>query len=322
MIVKLCCGDDFGVGSANPTKVTGETLASIESFLARASEKLIGADERDIPGLHARMDRMEAGNSAAKASVDIAAYDLMSKREKKPLYKILGGERGKMLTDITIGICGTEEAVQRALAHKREGFRALKIKVGLNVEEDIGRVRAVRNAVGGKVELRVDANQGYTTEQAVRFAEEMHSLDVAVIEQPVRAEDMTALKEVTMRSKVPVMADECVKSSLDARRMLRAGAADMINIKLMKSAGILDAMMINRLAEGTGVKTMVGCMGEIQLSIAAGLHFALSSDNVRYADLDSHFNILDDPTRGLAFEDGYLVAPDRPGLGMHTPLDE
>jgi L-alanine-DL-glutamate epimerase-like enolase superfamily enzyme len=96
----------------------------------------------------------------------------------------------------------------------------------------------------------------------------------------------------------------------------------MINIKLMKSAGIHDAVMINRLAEAADVKTMVGCMGEIQVSIAAGLHFALSSKNVVFADLDSHFNIVDDPSTGLTFEDGNLIASKTPGLGIRTPFDD
>jgi L-alanine-DL-glutamate epimerase-like enolase superfamily enzyme len=118
------------------------------------------------------------------------------------------------------------------------------------------------------------------------------------------------------------MADECVRSVIDARKVAREGIADMINIKLMKSAGIHEAYMINRLAESTDMMTMVGCLGEIQVSIAAGLHFALSSKNVAFADLDSHFNIIDDPSSGLAFEDGQLIAPKKPGLGISTPLDD
>jgi L-alanine-DL-glutamate epimerase-like enolase superfamily enzyme len=95
----------------------------------------------------------------------------------------------------------------------------------------------------------------------------------------------------------------------------------MINIKLMKSAGLYGALAIDRLAAEAGIRTMVGCMGELQISIAAGLHFALGSENLRYADLDSYFNILDDPTSGLEFEDGHLLAPRGPGLGISTPLD-
>lgn len=321
VIVKLVSGDDFGVGSANPTDITQETLASMESFLGMASRKIVGTDENYPDKLHERLDAIAIGNTAAKAAVDIALFDLLSKREKKPLYECLGGKRDKMITDMTIGIEPLEITVQKALMHTRSGFRALKIKVGLEFDEDIKRVSAVRDAVGAKIQLRVDANQGYTVDQAIKFCEAMETLGVAVVEQPVKAEDYEGLKKVSQSSNLPIMADECVKSVLDARKVARESIADMINIKLMKSAGINDAVLINRLAEAADVGTMVGCMGEIQVSIAAGLHFALSSENVLMADLDSHFNIVDDPSSGLLFEDGHLVAPKKPGLGITTPLD-
>lgn len=322
VIVKIRCGDEFGVGNANPTEVTHETLASIEEFLLKAKKKVVGTDECDLLKLHQRLDAIAPMNTAAKAGVDIAVFDLISKREKKPLYEFLGGSKDRMLTDMTIGIESKETTVRKALQHYKAGFRALKVKVGLDLLEDIKRVTAVREAVGPKVELRVDANQGYSVEQAISFSEAMRSLDVVVIEQPVDASDLAGLRKVTEKSEVPIMADECVRSSADARRIAREGIADMINIKLMKSAGINDAIMINRLAEATDIETMVGCMGEIQVSIAAGLHLALSSKNVLYADLDSHFNIIEDPSSGLRFEEGCLIAPNRPGLGISTPLDE
>ncbi len=321
VIVKLVSGEDFGVGSGNPTDVTHETLASMESFLGVAPKKIVGLDENYPDKFHERLDGIAAGNTAAKAAVDIALFDLLSKRDKKPLYEFLGGKRDRMITDMTIGIESLETTVQKARDHTQSGFRALKLKVGLDLEEDIRRVSAVRDAVGPSIQLRVDANQGYTVEQAIKFCEVMETLQVTVVEQPVRAEDYAGLKKVAESSNLPVMADECVKSVLDARKVAREGIADMINIKLMKSAGIYDAVMINRLAEATDMCTMIGCMGEIQLSIAAGLHFALSSENVLMADLDSHFSLIDDPSSGLVFEDGCLVAPKRPGLGIMTPLN-
>jgi len=322
VIVKVKCGDEFGVGNANPTNVTQETLASVEGFLSMAKKKIIGTDECDLLKLHQRLDAIAPGNTAAKAGVDIAVFDMISKRENKPLYEFLGGSKDRILTDMTIGIESRDVTVKKATQHCKAGFRALKVKVGLDLNEDIKRVSAIREAVGPSIELRVDANQGYTVDQAIGFSEAMRSLDVVVIEQPVNAADLVGLKRVTEESEVPIMADECVKSSADARRIAREGIADMINIKLMKSAGINDAVMINRLAEATDINTMIGCMGEIQVSIAAGLHFALSSKNVVYADLDSHFNILEDPSSGLTFEDGCLIATKKPGLGISTPLDE
>ncbi len=321
-IFKIKSGKEFGVGNASPSDVTHETRESIERFLAQVPRKIAGTDEEDIDKLHKRLDAIAEGNTAAKAAVDIAMFDLLSKRAGKPLYEYLGGDRNKIITDMTIGIESKETTIQKALKHTKSGFKALKIKVGLDLEGDIKRIEAVRNAVGPSIELRVDANQGYSVDQAIKFCEVMKTLGVVVIEQPVNAADYTGLRKVTEASEVPIMADECVKSVIDARKVAREGIADMINIKLMKSAGIHDAHMINRLAESTDMMTMVGCMGEIQVSIAAGLHFALSSKNVAFADLDSHFNIVDDPSSGLRFEEGYLIAPVRPGLGISTPLDD
>jgi L-alanine-DL-glutamate epimerase-like enolase superfamily enzyme len=322
VMVKVVSGDDFGVGNANPTDVTHETLQSVESFLSRVPKKIVGTDENDIDKIHQRLDSIAPDNTAAKAAIDIAFFDLLSKRDKKPLYEFLGGSRDRMITDMTIGIESKETTVQKALKHTRSGFKALKIKVGLELHEDIKRVTAVRDAIGPSIELRIDANQGYTVEQAIMFCEAMESLEVVVVEQPVKAEDLDGLRKVAEASDIWIMADECVKSVMDARKVARACAADMINIKLMKSAGINDAVMINRMANAANMPTMVGCMGEIQVSIAAGLHFALSSENVRYADLDSHFNIIDDPSSGIEFEDGYLIAPKGYGLGVKTPLDD
>jgi len=321
VIVKVISGDEFGIGNASPSRVTQETLQSIEAFIASTPKKLSGTDETDLLKLHQRLDAIAPGNTAAKAGIDIAIFDLLSKRDKKPLYKFLGGSRDRIMTDMTIGIEPKEVTVKKALLHFKAGFRALKLKVGLDLEEDIRRVAAVREAVGPRVELRIDANQGYTVEKAIKFSEAMGPYDIAVIEQPVPADDYVGLKAVTQASAIPIMADECVKSVLDARKVAREGDADMINVKLMKSAGINDAVMINKLAESTDMNTMIGCMGEIQVSIAAGLHFALSSKNVRFADLDSHFSIVDDPSSGLIFSEGYLVASEVPGLGIKTPLD-
>jgi L-alanine-DL-glutamate epimerase-like enolase superfamily enzyme len=322
VLVRVRAGALFGVGAANPTDVTHETLGSIQSFLSKVPRKLLDTDEHDVAKLHKRLEAIAPGNTAAKAAVDCAVHDLLAKEQGRPLHAILGDAgRTRMLTDMTIGIEGKDITVKKAVQHYKRGFRALKLKVGLDIDGDIRRVAAVRDAVGPKVELRVDANQGYTVEQAIRFCEEMATLGVVVVEQPVKAEDLAGLKRVTDASRVDVMADECVRSLADAKRVVKDRAVDMINIKLMKSAGLHDALAIDRLAADAGIGTMVGCMGELQVSIASGLHFALSSENVRYADLDSHFNMLDDQTSGLEFEDGHLLAPKGPGLGIRTPLD-
>jgi L-alanine-DL-glutamate epimerase-like enolase superfamily enzyme len=323
IIVRLGSGTEFGVGNASPSDVTHETKETIVGFLRWARTAVRGVDESDLRALHEALDSVASGNTAAKAAVDMAAYDLLAKREGKRVFELLGG-RGddRMLTDITVGIEDEEETVRRATAHCENGFRALKLKVGLDLSGDVRRMTAVREAVGSGVEMRVDANQGYSVDEAVRFCEEMHTLGVTLVEQPVDADDYEGLSKVRERSLVPIMADECLRSVADARKVAEMGAADIINIKLMKSGGIHPAMEIDEIAEDAGMTTMVGCMGEIQLSIAAGLHFALGSDNVRYVDLDSHFSMIDDPSSGLSFDDGSLGVAPQPGLGIRTVLDD
>ncbi|HUV60794.1 MAG TPA: dipeptide epimerase [Thermoplasmata archaeon] len=322
IMVRVDSGDCFGVGNASPSDVTHETRESIEDFLGRASKELVGADETDLSAVHDVMEKMAKGNTSAKAAVDMAVYDLLGKREDRRLFERLGGQGdGSALTDMTIGIEDQEETIRRAVTHCGNGFRALKLKVGLDLESDIKRMAAVRDAVGTGIEMRVDANQGYTVEQAVRFCEEMHSLGVVLVEQPVDADDYSGLKAVKGRSPVPIMADECLKTVADAKKVAAEGAADIINIKLMKSGGIFPALEIDRIASEAGITTMIGCMGEIQQSIAAGLHFALGSDNVKFVDLDSHFSMIADPSSGLGFVDGRISVSDRAGLGMRTELD-
>ncbi|UCE45825.1 MAG: dipeptide epimerase [Methanobacteriota archaeon] len=323
IMVRVEAEGEFGVGNASPSDVTHETRGSIEAFLEQARGKIAGMDETNLSTLHDALESIASGNTSAKAAIDMAVYDLLGKREGKPLFGYLGGSGdGSALTDMTIGIEDEEETVRRATRHCREGFRALKLKVGLDLEGDVRRMSAVRDAIGPSVEMRVDANQGFTVEEALVFCEEMHALDVVLVEQPVAEDDYTGLKKVRERSPVPIMADECLRTVADAKRVAAEGAADIINIKLMKSGGVFPALAIDDIARDAGIITMVGCMGEIQQSIAAGLHFALGRDNVRFVDLDSHFSMIDDPSSGLEFKNGRLRVSGLPGLGMATDMDE
>jgi L-alanine-DL-glutamate epimerase-like enolase superfamily enzyme len=141
--------------------------------------------------------------------------------------------------------------------------------------------------------------------------------NIEQIEQPVKWDDLDGLRRVKENSKIPITADEAVKTKEHALRVVNEKCADNINIKLMKCGGITRALEINRVAQGGGMNTMIGCMSENRISIAAGLHFALSQENVRYADLDSHFSLLDDKANGgFSFKDGYLVPLEESGFGI------
>lgn len=316
VIVVVHSGSLAGHGSGAPTDVTRESLVSATDAvkgMVRALEGFTFERPREVAD---KMDKVMAGNPSVKAAFDIAVHDLAAQAAGVPLHRYLGATSDRMATDMTIGIMDTASAVARAEALTRAGFRALKVKVGQDPRLDIDRLRAIRAAIGPRVELRVDGNQGYTWSQALSFARGAKDSDIAFFEQPVGATDYEGMRVLTESSPIPVMADEMVLTPDDAKKVRWANCAKAVNLKLMKHGGICRAIDVNTICESAGYPTMVGCMGEPQLSIAAGLAFALAHKNVRWIDLDSHFNLADDPSSGLRFEDGELIAPSKPGLGV------
>lgn len=311
-----------GYGCAAPDeKITGETAAQVLSVLRGTAEPLlVGSDPLRIENLVESLRKPLALNPSARAAVDMALYDILGKAAGLPLWRILGGYRESIRTSITIGIQPVAWTVSKALEWIGKGFTCLKIKGGANLEEDVERVLRVREAVGTQIELRFDANQGYSVEQSVSFVRATASAQLELLEQPVSSDQMEALEKVTRRVEIPVMADESLMNLRDAFRLARGEMADMVNIKLMKVGGICDALHINSVARSAGIESMVGCMDEAGLAIAAGLHFALARPNVLYADLDGHLDLQNDPTRdAVILRNGVLLPTDGPGIGFDIP---
>jgi L-alanine-DL-glutamate epimerase-like enolase superfamily enzyme len=307
------CG--FGCAAPEP-EVTGETVEGTEEALQAAAERLTGRDPLWRAAVLDRIEEPLRGKPAALAAVDMALHDLLGKAAGLPLWQLLGGYRDRMETCVTIGILPLEETVERARVRVVEGFRALKIKGGRDPVEDARRVLAVRQGVGDAIELRFDANQGYSVDQALDFVERARPARLELVEQPTPQAEPELLGRVARAVPLPVMADESVQGLRDAFRLAREGLMDMVNVKVMKVGGLTRALHIDSVARAAGLEVMVGCMDEAALGIAAGLHFALARRNVLYADLDGHLGLVGDPTAGtVRLENGTLLPAPGPGLG-------
>lgn len=310
-----------GFGEAPPTGViTGDTKGSIIGAIEDHIKKaIIGMDIENFEDIMMILDKSLIKNTSAKAAVDIALYDLYAQVYKAPLYKLLGGYRKEITTDITISVNDPEEMARDSINAVERGYKTLKIKVGKDSLTDIKRMEAIRNAVGYDVKLRIDANQGWKPKEAVHVLRKMEDagLKIEFVEQPVAAHDIDGLKFVTDNISIPVLADESVFSPQDALNILQKRAADLINIKLMKTGGLHNALKICSIAEVCGVECMIGCMLEAKVSVNAAVHLAAAKSIITKVDLDGPVLCSEDPIEGGAvFNESKITLNDTPGLGI------
>lgn len=310
-----------GYGEAPPTgAITGDTTGAIVGAIQdHIAKSIVGHDVDDLEDVLQIVQKCIVKNTSAKAAVDMALWDLYGQLYKIPVYKLMGGARKQIVTDITISVNPPEEMARDAVNAVERGYDTLKVKVGANPELDVARLSAIRQAIGYKTLLRIDANQAWSPKQAVRLLNQMQDkgLDIEFVEQPVKAHDFQGLKYVTERSYVPVLADESVFSPEDALTIMQMGAADLVNIKLMKCGGLYNALKIASAAEVYGVECMIGCMLEAKISVNAAVHLACAKKIITKIDLDGPVLCSEDPILGGAvFEEQLITVSDEPGLGI------
>jgi L-alanine-DL-glutamate epimerase-like enolase superfamily enzyme len=314
----------IGYGCAAPDKaITGETSNSVVTTLEKiVIPSLLDANPlRSAKIIEKISNKTNHSNPSVLAAVDMALYDILGKVANLPLWILLGGYRSSIKTSVTIGIMDKYNTTKEAINLVNQGFKCLKIKGGLDVSDDIERVNEIRKTVGNTIEIRFDANQGYNIDDSLKFIKETKNTNLELIEQPTPSGEIGLLEKITNEAPLPIMADESLMNLRDAFRLARKDVVDMVNVKLMKVGGISNALQINAVAKSAGLEVMVGCMDESELSISAGLHFALSRPNILYADLDGHLGLINDPSKGsFNLKKGILYPNDTPGLGLNSNI--
>lgn len=309
-----------GHGCAAPAEdITGESNDTCGHALSGVlKDRVTGVLLPDDPGqLGLELLTHVPSAPAACAAVDMALWDLASQAAGKPLVEYLGGKPEAISTSVTIGICDAEETIRQAQDWIDKGFRILKVKTGDSVIEDVSRIVALRMSIGNDVLIRVDANEGYSFDEAQRFLNAVRDLNIEMLEQPLAARDLDAAMKLRQMCHVPLMADESAISIADAERVAEQSAADGINIKLMKCGGLSAARQIHDHAQAQGLSLMLGCNDETRISIAAALHFAQAMPGVRYIDLDGHMDLAQDvSTGGFTIKDGLMSLTTAPGIGV------
>jgi L-Ala-D/L-Glu epimerase len=309
MIVEVEQDGIVGYGEASMPPYIGENQATAEAFLAKVD--LSGADAFRLEGLLDGIDRLDSGNNAAKAAVDIALHDWLGKKMGIPWHRIWGLDpQTAPPSSMTIGIDTAENI--RARVREAAGFPVLKVKLGTDRDREI--VRTIREVTD--VPLRVDINQGWKgKEYALEMAEWLAANGVELVEQPMAKELLDDHAWLTERSPIPIVADESVIRLGDIPRV--QGAFTGINVKLMKCAGMREAYRMILLAHALGMKVMLGCMTETSCGISAAAQLAPMAD---WVDLDGALLIANDPFRGATVRSGKITLPEGPGIGVERTL--
>lgn len=322
LVVIIECDDgSVGYGEGAPTpQITGETMGSMLAAIEYIKPHIMGREIEDFDTIIKLIHALIVKNTTAKSALEIALYDLRSKSQKLPLYRMLGGKQTKFSTDITISMGEIDKMIADCQNAITLGYDTLKIKIGDNPKKDVARIVAISDALDKNIKLRLDANQGWSPQESVTLLHALEKQDIIAefIEQPVAADDIDGLKYIKERVQTPLLADESIFSVKDARRLLEMQAIDYVNIKLAKTAGITQALEQADLTKEFGVKCMIGCMLEGPISVTAGVHVASAkSDIITMLDLDAVSLLASYPVKtSIFFNESEIVLSKDVGLGV------
>ena len=308
-----------GIGSCNPSQqVVGESLDSAFEKAKEAEDWLKGQDITKFQDILRENLKRYPSNPGARATVDIALHDAFCQKLGVSVVDFLGRRVEALPTSVTIGIKNVEETVEEGGEFVEDGFKSLKVKLGHDVETDVARLAALRENFGYEVDIRVDANQGYSVNELSWFYDQTKEMNLELIEQPLPKEAIEETKALPEEIRDVIAMDESIQVMKDALvHVAPPVTSKIMNIKLMKSGGIYEGKRIAGIAEASGVDLMWGCNDESKASITAALHAAYSSSSTKYIDLDGSFDLASDVVSGgFELRDGMMYPLDKPGLGL------
>lgn len=307
----------YGEGVADE-HVTGETWEGTFQILKNTlAPVVLGQNPMDIEKLHDRMNSTMNGAPTAKAAIDIACFDIVGKKLGVPVYQLIGGRyHNEFPISHVLSIAEPGEMADEAALMIDKGYNSFKIKVGTDVRKDVERIKAVRARVGEHAAIRVDVNQGWKNSATSLVAiRSLRNLDLDWIEQPVYAVDLDGMAAIRAKTDIPLMVDEGLKGSREMREIIQKGAADKVNIKLMKCGGIYPAVKLTHQAEMAGIECQIGSMVESSIGSAAGYHVAFSKKIVTSVELTGPLKFKKD-IGNLHYEVPFIKLSDKQGLGL------
>ncbi len=324
ILIKIFSSENIiGIGecSAFPM-IVGETQTTCYEMAKDFAKLWKGKNALNIEERLNELHLFTAGNSTIKSAFDIALYDIAAKNANQPLYEFLGGTKKEMPTDITVGIGSPETMAAQAKAFVEKGASILKIKLGKDVATDVARIDAIRKAVGLDVKIRIDANQGWSVEDASDALMQIGQYNIEFCEQPMRTYNDEYLPALVKNSPIKIMVDESVYNHHDAMRQIKNKACDYINIKFAKSGGIHEAQKIIAIAKENNIPCMMGGMLESRVALTAFAHFAAANPQIIFYDMDTcMLGHKVDPVVGGVTYNGYTVQlPD--GIGIGADVEE
>jgi L-alanine-DL-glutamate epimerase-like enolase superfamily enzyme len=275
----------------------------------------------DIEAIHAAMKTICFGNTAAKCAVDLSIYDLMGQICEQPVCRLLGGKlKPEVETSKAIGLKKRDAPLYEAKNLVDQGYSILKLKTGSDPENEIKMIREIRQLVGPDIRLKLDANQGWILREALNVIRAVEHCDIEVVEQPLPAWDLKGSAELRQSIDPPVMLDEGIHSPSDVIQIVEAGAADMINIKLIKTGGLYPALAVNAVAEAASMICQIGSL-DTTIGSAAAAHLAMAKNNIRYAEIAGPTRLKKDVAQGLTISGGMVRIEDGPGYGIRVDPD-